>query len=274
MALYSLNIIAVERARARDNFMSKKQPSVLVLTPIKDASAHLPRYVELIEELEWPRERLSLAMLEGDSVDGTFEAANSALETLRRRCQSAQLFQRHFGFHLPPEVPRWSPAYQLSRRTILARARNHLLFRALEDEDWVLWIDVDVIDYPADILSQLLETRFDIVTPNCVLSPGGATFDRNNWADAGAVTLSDRRGSKAMRLNSVGGTMLLVRADLHRDGLIFPAFRYGLESKTIRRKHPVWGKGEVETEGFAAMAADMGVQCWGLPDIEIIHATG
>lgn len=252
--------------------MNAQPPSVLILTPIKDAAAHLSRYADLIERLDWPRERLGVAVLESDSSDGTFEKAQSVLERLRRRCRRAELFQRHFGFRFPPGVPRWSPAYQLSRRTILARARNHLLFRALDDEDWVLWIDVDVIDYRADILSQLLGTGFDIVTPNCVLAPGGPTFDRNNWADAGAVTLSDRRGSRAMRLSAVGGTMLLVRADLHRDGLIFPPFRYGLASQAIRPEHPLWGQGEVETEGLAAMAADMGAQCWGLPDLEIIHA--
>ena len=252
--------------------MSVQQPSVLILTPIKNSASYLSRYAELIERLDWPRERLSLAMLESDSIDDSFESAKAVLDILSHRCHRVQLFQRHFGFRLPPDVPRWSPAYQLSRRTILARARNHLLFRALDDEEWVLWIDVDVIDYATDIVSQLLETRFDIVTPNCVLAPGGPTFDRNNWVDAGAVTLSDRRGSRAVRLSSVGGTMLLVRADLHRDGLIFPTFRYGLESQAIRPAHPVWGKGEVESEGLAAMAADMGVQCWGLPDLEIIHA--
>jgi peptide chain release factor subunit 1 len=75
-----------------------------------------------------------------------------------------------------------------------------------------------------------------------------------------------------MRLDAVGGTMLLVRADLHRDGLVFPSFLYGVASSHIRSKHPVWGKGEIETEGLGAMAADMGIQCWGLPDLEIIHA--
>jgi peptide chain release factor subunit 1 len=34
----------------------------------------------------------------------------------------------------------------------------------------------------------------------------------------------------------------------------------------------VWGKGEVETEGLGIMAQDMGYQCWGLPDLEVIHA--
>ena len=61
------------------------------------------------------------------------------------------------------------------RRAVLARARNHLLFRALDDEDWVLWIDVDVIDYPPDVLKQLLATGYEIVVPNCVKKPGGRT---------------------------------------------------------------------------------------------------
>jgi peptide chain release factor subunit 1 len=27
----------------------------------------------------------------------------------------------------------------------------------------------------------------------------------------------------------------------------------------------------VETEGLGIMASDMGVQCWGLPELEILH---
>ncbi len=247
-------------------------PRVLILTPVKRAERHLPRYAELIERLDWPADRLAVVLLEGDSKDDTFAVAEALLPRLRRRTCRAELFQRDFGFNMPAGVPRWAPAFQLMRRAVLARARNHLLFRALDDEDWVLWIDVDVIDYPPDVLRQLLATGFDIVVPNCVQRRGGKTFDANNWASEGTVTLSDRRGSGAMRLDAVGGTMLLVRADLHRDGLVFPSYPYGVASSRIRTRHPVWGKGEIETEGLGAMAADMGIQCWGLPDLEIIHA--
>ena len=77
--------------------------------------------------------------------------------------------------------------------------------------------------------------------------------------------------SRARPAKRVGGTMLLVKADLHQDGLVFPCFRYGVESPRIRDRHPVWGKGEVETEGLGIMATDMGVQGWGLCDLEIVH---
>ena len=252
--------------------MNDGDPKVLILTPIKDAARHLNRYVELVEALDWPGDRLSIGFLEGDSQDGTYALAQTLLPRLRQRCARAELFRRDFGFTMPPGTPRWAPAFQLLRRTVLARARNHLLFRMLENEDWVLWLDVDIVGYPPDVLRRLIGSGFMIVVPNCVTCSGGPTFDRNNWAAQGAVTLSDRRGTGPMRLDSVGGTMLLVQADLHRDGLIFPSYRYGLESRTIRAQHPVWGRGEIETEGLAAMAADMGVQCWGLPDLEIVHA--
>jgi hypothetical protein len=250
---------------------ASSQPRILVLTPIKDAARHLERYCQLLEALDWPGEKLAVGILEGDSRDGTEEALLRLRPRLEARAARVSLHQRHYGFRMPEGTPRWAPAYQVTRRQILARARNQLLFRALRDEDFVLWVDVDLVSYPTDVLHQLLATGFDIVTPNCTTEPGGRSFDRNAWADHGRTTLDMRRGTGPVRLQSVGGTMLLVRADLHRDGLIFPPFPYGNASVQARPHHPVWGRGEIETEGLGVMALDMGTQPWGLPDLEIIH---
>ncbi len=252
--------------------MNEAQARILVLTPVKDAKPHLDRYFRLLERLTYPAALLSLGMLESDSADGTFEELQGRLTRLsgyRRAC----VWKRDFGFRIPPGMPRWAPGIQIPRRTILAKSRNHLLMHALEDEDWVLWIDVDLEDYPADIIERLLAYGKDILQPHCVNAPGGATFDLNAWAQDGITMGELRGGEELVRLNSVGGTMLLVRADLHRDGLIFPPFFYGRASDTIRRKHPLFGHaaGELETEGLGIMARDMGVQCWGLPNLEIIH---
>jgi len=251
---------------------SKTSPTVLILTPVKNAAPHLSRYVELIERLDWPRSQLSIGVLESDSRDKTFERLQVLRPRLDVRAISVTILKKDFGFQIPPGVPRWTEAFQLARRSTLARSRNHLLFGALAQEDWVLWIDVDVIDYPANTIDRLLNEGRDVLQPHCVLVPNGPTFDRNAWADGGTRTLHDLRGSNGpVRLDSVGGCMLLVRADLHRDGLIFPAFRYGVENSAIRKPHPLWEAGEIETEGLAMMARDMGHQCWGLPDFEIIH---
>jgi hypothetical protein len=158
---------------------------------------------------------------------------------------------------------------------VIAKSRNHLLARALTDERWVLWIDVDVVEYPPDVLERLLATRRDIVHPHCVKAFGGPTFDLNAWRDHGRLHMQDLRGGEELvRLDAVGGTMLLVRADLHRDGLIFPPFPYGARSPFVRDPSP-WGPpllGELDTEGLGIMARDMGHQCWGLPNLEIRHA--
>ncbi|HZQ96003.1 MAG TPA: hypothetical protein VFA67_13395, partial [Candidatus Sulfotelmatobacter sp.] len=136
------------------------------------------------------------------------------------------------------------------------------------DEDWVLWLDVDVIEYPADILEQLLATGKDVVHPHCVKAFGGPSFDRNAWRDQGRLHLEDlRQEGPLVRLDAVGGTMLLVRANLHREGLIFPPFAYGRPNPRIRRDTP-----ELETEGLGLMAQDMGYECWGMPHLEIRHS--
>jgi len=247
---------------------------VLILTPVKQAAEHLDRYFELIGGLSYPPDRLSLGMLESDSTDDTFASLQARLPELRERFARVTLVQRDFGFRMPPRAPRWAPPLQLARRTVLAKSRNHLLFAALRDEDWVLWIDVDLSDYPADVLTQLLATGKDIVSPHCVTRPGGPTFDWNAWRDKGRERLDALRGGPSLvRLDAVGGTMLLIRADVHRAGLIFPPYLYGRESRFARNPSPFdrHGIGEVETEGLGIMAKDMGIECWGLPNLEIVH---
>jgi hypothetical protein len=248
---------------------------VLILTPVKDAAPFLDRYFENLAALDVRGLDLSLGMLESDSVDATFDRAERGLQAIGGRFERTGLWQKPFGYRMPSGVPRWSQQHQIARRSILARSRNHLLSRALRDEDWVLWLDVDVIEYPPDLIQRLLSVGKSIVHPHCVLRYGGRTFDQNAWAGRPPRNMDAMRGEAAVvPLDAVGGTCLLVEADLHRDGLIFPPFLYGRAHKAARVPGP-WAPsppGEIETEGFGLMALDMGAQCWGLPTLEILHA--
>jgi glycosyltransferase involved in cell wall biosynthesis len=255
--------------------------NVLILTPVKDASHHLDRFFELILAMEYPKERLALGILEGDSRDDTFVRGNRLVDSVDGVFRRASIWKKDMGFHLPNGVARYDDKYQLARRTALAKSRNHLLLNALEhDDDWVLWVDVDLVDYPTSILLQLLASGFDIVQPDCLSretlatgASGQPSFDLNAWCDQGRLHMHDLRGSGGpVELHSVGGTMLLVRADVHRDGLIFPPFRYGLMNARIRPTGANLWNGEIETEGLGIMANDMGVSCWGLPNVRTIHA--
>lgn len=250
------------------------RPTVLILTPMKSAARYLDGYFAGLQRLSYPHERLSLGVLEGDSDDDTFARLERLIPSACPQFKSKHLVKRDFGQTIPAHLPRYTEVYQSARRAVLARARNHLLFNALRDQDWVLWLDADVVAYPPDIVERLLALDLDIVHPHCVKSYGGETFDRNAWVDQGRLYMQDLRGRERVRLESVGGTMLLVRADRHRDGLVFPPFYYGAPSRWARTPHPSRGGlvGEIETEGLALMAKDMGIECWGLPDLEILHA--
>lgn len=250
--------------------------SVLILTPVKNAARHLDAYFGNLAKLTYPANRISLGMLEGDSTDETFDLIRARRDELRARYARVELCRKDFHFDIPAGLPRWTPAFQIPRRKVLAKARNHLLFRALRDENWVLWLDVDVVEYPANLIETLLATGRDIVHPHCVKSYGGRSFDRNAWCEGGTTHMETLRGgADFVRLESVGGTVLFVRADAHRDGLIFPPYPYGRAHPSVREPSP-WGpqiKGEIETEGFGLMAADMGYQCWGMPNLEVLHAS-
>jgi peptide chain release factor subunit 1 len=239
---------------------------VLILTPVKDAELTLPVYWQLLRALTYPRGRISLGFLESDSSDRSFQLLRQALPGLQRDFRRALLWKRDFGFRVPSHLERYAESIQVERRTALARSRNHLLFHALDDEDWVLWLDADLLYYPPDIIETLLATGREIVHPHCVLQPGGPTFDRNAWSDQGRRLMDSMRDQEFVRLDAVGGTMLWIKADLHRDGLIFPPFPYGRANERTRP-----GRGEIETEGLGMLAHDMGLECWGMPNLEILH---
>jgi Anp1 len=257
---------------------------ILVLTPVKDAERFLEIYFDGLQRLTYPRELLSFGFLESDSADNTYREIERRIAALSREFRAASLWKKDFGFSTPKGMPRWDKRIQLERRAVLARSRNYLLSRALDDEDWVLWLDIDVIEYPPDIIDRLIATGKSIVQPHCVKDYGGPTYDLNAWRDKGKYHLQDLRDEgELVKLHAVGGTMLLIYADIHRQGLIFPPFLYGRKNPLMRKNNGFTERGvrrffrrkksgEVETEGLGLMAHDMGYECWGLPRLEIRHA--
>jgi glycosyltransferase involved in cell wall biosynthesis len=282
---------------------------ILILTPVKNAEQFLDNYIKRAYSLTYPHELISLGFLESDSSDRTYSKLAERITELNANFRGAALWKRDFEFQIPLHIPRWTAYLQRKRLEVLAKSRNYLLFRALDDEDWVLWLDADIVDYPRDIIQRLVAAGKDIVQPNCVLEYGGSSFDLNAWRDHGKLHLHDLRlEGDLVRLDTVGGTMLLVRANLHREGLVFPSFPYGKQNRIIRKRRFVGvrqvlgivpsvmksadfakllkglmkgdilrilqatSEGEIETEGLAVMAHDMGYECWGMPNLEIKHA--
>ncbi|MCW5769990.1 MAG: hypothetical protein KIT16_00030 [Rhodospirillaceae bacterium] len=252
--------------------------SVLVAVPVRDAATTLDALLAAVTALDYPKASLSLAFLEGDSSDDSY--ARLAAFARAQEPHYARIVLRRSRTGFPKLARRWEPALQRSRRAHLARVRNRLLRLALRDEDWVLWLDADVIGFPTTLLADLLAARAPVVQPNTVVFRDGPTFDANGWLEERALSedamrpyildglygppagyerlyLSDMRYRDRVNLDSVGGTALLVDAGLHRAGIDFPETPY---------------RYLIETEGFGAILRDVGVPIVGLPGLEVLHA--
>jgi glycosyltransferase involved in cell wall biosynthesis len=254
-----------------------KNPTILILIPVKNAEKFLAAFVENIRQLTYPHRSISIAFLESDSSDSTFSALDNLVPELKAEFKRVKLYKKDYGFQL--NGPRWEIGKQYIRRSVLAKSRNYLLSKALQNEDWVIWMDVDVARYPADIIQTLLSARKDIIVPNCKVLGSERSFDLNTYklsndaknidwrnylidgllqppAGVGRWYLNDLQMFDIVEVDGVGATMLMIKADLHREGLIFPTYSYQYA---------------IETEALALMARDMGYQSFGLPNVCIYH---
>lgn len=183
---------------------------------------------------------------------------------------------------------------QLERRSQMATARNSLLFSTIGPAtSWVLWLDADIVETPNSLITDLTHHNKPVIAANCYQrftndlgNPDIRPYDYNNWAESteglrlasqmnddeilleGYAEIATYRPLMAlfydpngkpddeMQLDGVGGTCLMVKADVHRDGAMFPTFPfYHL----------------IETEGFAKMCKRLGYEVFGLPNYLVYH---
>lgn len=189
------------------------------------------------------------------------------------------------------EKERHKMSNQAARRANMAKARNSLLFTTISPTtSWILWLDGDIVETPSTLIDDLASFDKDVIVPNCFqrfVDENGKDairpYDYNSWRDSDtaqdiaakmgpddvllegyaematyrtlmamlAETGENRDKRRIMPLDGVGGTALMVKAAVHRDGAMFPPFSfYHL----------------IETEGFAKMAKRLGYDSWGLPN--------
>ncbi|GMF55499.1 unnamed protein product [[Candida] boidinii] len=177
----------------------------------------------------------------------------------------------------------------------MAAARNSLVFTTIGPyTSWVLWLDADIVETPNTLIQDLTKHNKPVVSANCYQryfdeekkKDSIRPYDYNNWVESedglklaaslpedeiiveGYAEIATYRPLMAhfydpngdihteMELDGVGGACVLVKADVHRDGAMFPTFPfYHL----------------IETEGFAKMTKRLGYQVVGLPNYLIYH---
>lgn len=155
-----------------------------ILCPMKNSIEHIWHFFHLLDTLSYPRHLLHLGVLVSDSFDTTY---SRALELADER-QYSRPSKAHYGrisvfnkdFDQRGEEgndnvggARHDFDQQVERRKLLGKSRTWLLGAAMVPEvDWVLWIDVDVVEYDKDLVQTLLgwagREKADVVVPNCM----------------------------------------------------------------------------------------------------------
>ena len=147
---------------------------VLILTPLRDAAFYLNKYFDLLSELTYPHDLIDLGFLVGDSTDDTLAVLASELNRIQSRTDSVPfhsvtIVEKNFGGALDnmDVESRHGFAAQGPRRKAIARARNYLLYSALQPEHaWVYWRDVDMVDSPKKIIEDFVAHDKDVLVPS------------------------------------------------------------------------------------------------------------
>jgi len=233
---------------------------------------------------------------EGNTALAKLEEAVKKVQTgsKKHRFRGVTILRQDFDTPTPQnEAERHALQNQKPRRAAMARARNSLVFTTIGTEvAWVLWLDADIIETPPTLVQDLASHNEAILVPNCFqrYTESGVSkvrpYDFNSWHDSEkALELASKMGDddillegyselatyralmayeykdggnphEKTPLDGVGGTALMVKAEVHRDGAMFPPFSfYHL----------------IETEGFAKMARRLGHQPYGLPNYLVYH---
>ncbi|XP_052787841.1 uncharacterized protein LOC128222768 [Mya arenaria] len=263
---------------------------IAILTPIRNADRVLRNYLDNLINLDYPHSLISVYFGEDGSSDNTFTTAAKLSKELTDiyEFRAASVFHFNISHNVSVQetqlLSRHVLRKQLERRSKMAKSRNLLVNMVLNisNPDYVIWIDADLECFPSDLIEQLLFARSDVTAPPCLGVYGGVKkmYDRNCWRETPAsvesqsklpeeslvvegysnsdrIYLADLKAEgRVVPLDGVGGCVLMVRAECHRKGLVFP--------EELFQRH-------IETEGLAKLAKQMGYSVNGLPWLEVFH---
>lgn len=267
----------------RKPYLSHSQPTVLILSLFMNCEIRLARYFRLLTSLDYDKKLISLGILEGDSKND--ECNRNILSNIsywKEYYHEILYYRKNIRDSSNNDVVKMSNRHdrelQYERRRGIAILRN-------EYDDFVLWLDSDLYNYNEDVLKDLLMVNKDIVTAHCVLPDSMRDYDLNSWKyneifikylnelnDSNYLVVqgygiggsyindiidrSNKDKNYLVEIDSVGGTMLLVKNVVHNSKIKFAEELY---------KH--W----IETEGFGMIAHDRGYKMYALPNVYIYH---
>lgn len=232
---------------------------------------------------------------EGDLALKQLELAVKKVQSKPHKFKKITILRQDTGsLESQLEKDRHALLAQKERRSMMALARNSLLFTTIAPTTtWILWLDADIVETPPTLIEDMTAHDKPVLSCNVYQrytneegSPAIRPYDFNNWVESeeglriasemaddeiiveGYSEIATYRALMAhfynqnekpdvlMELDGVGGGAVMVNADVHRDGAMFPSFPfYHL----------------IETEGFAKMAKRLGYEVYGMPHYLVYH---
>ncbi|KAH0013927.1 hypothetical protein KCU78_g8928, partial [Aureobasidium melanogenum] len=289
------------RHHIQTNNASAAEHLILVITRDESHWGHVdgkprtfPSFLEMLNDTSGlPTSSISLAIL--TTTESAYESYISHLSTQTTLAKAQVILHTPT---IPEDVgpeDRHADSYQPIRRKQIAVARNILLHRALTTEPHIFYFDADIVDTSPNICAQMLKqaatpkttTNPGITMPETLLPVGLLTtraqdstaydYDLNAWYHRGSVRkdrdqhmqdlLPFANADEIFPLDTVGGTLLYIKAVLVRQGLSFPWWY--VVGTTWQKSN---GDDGIETEGICYMAERLGYGCYGLGgDWHVVH---
>ena len=216
-------------------------PSVLILLPTKNHGQYLEKHLKNYKDLDYPRNRIRMVVVYAPSSDNTLDLL---MDFAKNADFKVELYQEPKFKNLRGRSSHW-----------IGDLCNGLK-EFVEDEEFTLFIDDDIIDFPSDLLKTLTEANKDVVSPYVYLDKTYKEF----WD---TMVFKDIKGVNFTRTNppsknseipievSSAGCCLMYKSD------IFVKVPFGNPAP-----HMTW----------CASARRMGYHIWALPYSKIIHA--
>jgi glycosyltransferase involved in cell wall biosynthesis len=235
--------LASEETTAKAPVEEAPHKRVLVAFLVRDGEKWLKRFFDCLDRLDYAREDLKFVILEGNSTDNSWIMVVYYTYT-------------HSGVLLT----KLDIDDSIGRFRRLAMLKNRVIDLAFKDEDYVLWFDSDLVDFPASLLKDLMKADADIVAPYVLIEGTDRFYDHLAFRKDG-IKFMFPEGIPTVPLPSdrfevdAVGTCMLVKGDVYRKGIRF------IES-------------DVESEQvlFCTAAKKCGFKVLADPNLKVFHA--
>jgi len=247
-------------------------PLVLIGFVARNAEGTLPRFLEQLDNLDYPKDRLRYACVEGGSTDNT---RGIILEWMKPK-KNTFFIQHDMDDAELSHRERMFCSSNLWRHYVKTR------FKGVEPVDYVFQCDADVTKIPPETLRVLINLDVDIVAPFIYVDQ--EKHPQNRWR--AKKTFYDIWGYRYLYGPYPGHQFNVdiheyykrnlvrdksIRADTEKR--LIPMQCVGANPILARREvyEKVWYTGVKATPGWCMAAREAGFKVWAYPDLECIH---